>query len=324
MNPLLRKLFARLQKPAGDDGSDTGGTDAAVIDPPAAAGKEDRGDTVDPALNPDTLAAVVADAGAEGEGDPAAAGEPASTGARIPKARFDEVNEGRKAEKARADALEAELAALKAGKPATAAPRPAPAPAPAPAAAQAPDLKSLRAQHRAAVAAGDDGLVAALDEVIDAEVIRIAEDRAMQRYAQQQVATTLQSASDTVRAEFPYLDTADGAEVVEMIVALRDRKIAAGVEPAKALLDAARHVAPKFAPVDDENTGRASPEATPPKDTRTAAALARGAADSNLQPPTAQAGIGNRSSASRTNVATLTEEQFANLDAAEKKRLRGD
>jgi hypothetical protein len=60
------------------------------------------------------------------------------------------------------------------------------------------------------------------------------------------------------------------------------------------------------------------------KDTRTANAIARGAADSNSQPPSAQAGIGNRATTAKVDVATITDEQFESMTEAEKKRLRGD
>lgn len=328
MPRLLKNLLSRLHKPAGDDGADTSGTDTAVLEDPGQAGKEDRGDVVDPALNADTLAAVVADAGA-GEGEGATTEEPAQRGGRIPKARFDEVIGQREAEKARADALQAQLDALQSKAPA-AAPAPTPTPAPAPvASAAAPavepgtDLKALRAQARAAAAAGNEAEVARLDDLIDNAVLSIAEARVSQRYEQQQFVSTTKAAAAQASAEFPYLDTPEGADVVDLILLSRDKKIAAGMPPGQALLEATRHIAPKFAP-EGEALGRASTEGAHAKDTRTANALARGATDSNLQPPTAQAGIGNRTTEPRVNVEKMTDKQFEDLPEAEKKRLRGD
>ncbi len=328
MPRLLKNLLSRLHKPAGDDGADTGGTDTAVLEDPGQAGKEDRGDVVDPALNADTLAAVVADAGAgEPEEEGGVTDEPVQRGNRIPKGRLNEVIGQREAEKARADALQAQLDALQSKAPA-AAPAPAPTPAPAttaaaPAADPGADLKALRAQARAAVAAGNDAEVARLDDLIDNAVLSIAEARVSQRYEQQQFVATTKAAAAQASAEFPYLDTPEGADVVDLILVSRDKKIAAGMPPGQALLEATRHIAPKFAP-EGEALSRASTETDPLKDTRTANALARGAADSNRQPPTAQAGIGNRSTEPRVNVEKMTDKQFEDLPEAEKKRLRGD
>ena len=319
MPRLLKHLLSRLHKPAGEDGADTGGTDTAILDNPASTAKEDRGDLVDPALNAENLKSVVDDAG---EGADATT-EPAQRTARIPKARFDEVIGQREAEKARADALEAELVALRAKAPA-AAPPPVSAPVPAPVADTAgADLKTLRAQSRAAAAAGNDAEVARLDDLIDNTVLAIAEQRVSQRYEQQQFVTTTKAASAQAIAEFPYLDTPDGADVIDMILVSRDKKIAAGMAPGQALLEATRHIAPKFAP-EGAAPGGASPAVETARDTRTANALARGAADSSLQPPTAQAGIGNRTTETRVNVEKMTEKQFEDLSEAEKKRLRGD
>lgn len=275
---------------------------------PEATTTEDRGDDFTPTNEPEVL---------DGETGDASEAEPAQV-ARIPKARFDEVNEGRKAEKLRADAAEAELAALKAKA------APAPAPPPAAPAAEVTDLKNLRAQSRQAIAAGDMALAATLDDMIDTEVLRLAESRAAQSYAQTVQEMTLKTATSAALLEFPWLDTPEGADVVDMIIALRDKKMAAGIDAGTALLEATRHIAPRFAPDGETAPSRASTVMEGLKDTRSANALARGATDSNLQPPTTQAGIGNRTTATRVNVQTLTDEQFEKMDPAEKKRLRGD
>ena len=78
MNPLLRKLLSRVMTPAGDDGTDLGGTDTAVVDDPQASGgaaaePEDRGDVINPAVNAANLKAVL-ESGA-GDADPGVAGD---------------------------------------------------------------------------------------------------------------------------------------------------------------------------------------------------------------------------------------------------------
>jgi hypothetical protein len=120
------------------------------------------------------------------------------------------------------------------------------------------------------------------------------------------------------------LNTPEGADTLELILAARDRKIANGMPPHLALADAANTIAPKFAPEGETPPSRVSANGEPAKDSRPAAALARGAADSTAQPPALQAGIGQRATAARVNVSQMTEEQFEALTPAEKKRLRGD
>ena len=122
---------------------------------------------------------------------------------------------------------------------------------------------------------------------------------------------------------YPWLNQPESDDVLELILAARDRKIAAGMPPHLALADAANTIAPRFAPAGDTPSGDL-PKVAAAKDTRPAAALARGAADSTAQPPALQAGIGQRATATRVNVSQMTEEQFEALTPAEKKRLRGD
>lgn len=341
MNPLLKKMMARLMAPAGDDGADASGTDTSVVD---------RGDVVDPALTAENLEAVAGAEGAddanspgedpEGEGANGEAGEgehgrQAPTG--IPKGRFNEVNQQRKEALAALAAANEEIARLKAAQaPAAQAPAPAPSatPAAAPAAktsAAAPaqagesDVEALEEAYVAALMEGDTKGAVAIRREINAHLEREASARATKELTARQGAQLLAQAASNVSQAYPWLDKAEHGEVLDLIIASRDRKIAQGMPAHLALVDAANTIAPKFAPAEDGGTpSRVSETGAPAKDLRPAAAIARGAADSTAQPPALQVGIGERATASRVNVAQLTEEQFEALTPAEKKRLRGD
>jgi hypothetical protein len=342
MNPLLKMMMARLMAPAGDDGADTGGTDTSVVD---------RGDVVDPALTPENLEAVAGAEGGEEAGstgqDPEGEGANGEAGegehgrqapAGIPKGRFNEVNQQRKDALAALAAANEEIARLKAAQaPAAATPTPAPAAtpaAPAPAAkapSASPDqggVFDVEAQEEAYVAAlmeGNTKEAVAIRRAINAHLQEEASARATQELTARQSAQLLAQAAGNVSQAYPWLDKAEHADVLDLIIAARDRKIAQGMPAHLALVDAANTIAPKFAPADDGGTpSRVSETGAPAKDLRPAAAIARGAADSTAQPPALQVGIGERATATRVNVAQLTEEQFEALTPAEKKRLRGD
>lgn len=338
MNPLLKMMMARLHRPAGEDGADTGGTDTAT---------EDRGDEVDPSLTAENLEALVGanDDGDDGAGEEVDAGGGAEEGdaataeagdqagkpapGTIPKPRFDQVNQKRKDAEAALELANKELERYRAQEAATAkAPAAALAPAATtPAAAAAPDLEAQEEAYEQALIDGDTKKAAqirrALNESMLAQAKAEAKAEAVQELTQRQTAQLLETTAKNVTDAFPYLNTAEGAEALDLILAARDRKMAKGMPAHLALLEAANAIAPKFAP-DDETPSRDSPTGQPAKDLRPAAALARGAADSTAQPPALQAGIGQRATAARVNVSQLTEEQFEALTPAEKKRLRGD
>lgn len=238
--------------------------------------------------------------------------EPDAKPQSIPKSRFDEVN-NRKNELA-AELVEAQrvIDSLR-----------APATTPS-AAATAFDEDAKEQEYIDAMLDGNADLAKSIRREINANLISQTVQQVRAETAHEQAATSLQQASSKAVSEFPYLDTEEGAEALELIVASRDAKIAKGMSPAAALSAAVATIAPKFAPASDETPLRELTTANPATDTRTAAALARGAADSNLQPPTVQAGTGNRAIAGRVNVAEMSEEQFENLTLAEKRRARGD
>lgn len=287
-----------------------------LIDPTEIIEPEDDGNTPDPVIEDD----------GNTPDEPGKVEQPAeekpAAGGHIPKARFNEVISQREALKeqlAEAQRQLAEVAAIR--QPA------APAAQTQAQAVQeqttAPSLKALRAQYRDALMEGDMDKAAELDEQIDEVVLTQAEARVMQRQAVQQAQSALKVESDRAIADYPYLDTPAGADALELILLSRDRKAAAGIPIAQALRDAVNAIAPRFAP-DDANPAQGLQNSATKVDNRTSNAIARGAADSIKQPPSTQAGVGNRATAGRVDVASMTDEQFASMSDAEKKRLRGD
>lgn len=341
----IRELKRRLQpysgfmKPADDDGSDLGGEVIQVTttgEADADGGQEDRGDTFTPAAEADD---VDAGAGADATGAGAASGAADADGADagegrrqagIPKARFDEVNEGRKEALRKLEEAQAEIERLKAGAGAGATAAPAAAkPAAQADAAQNPggfDVDAKEQEYAEALYAGDGKKAASIRREINAHLVTEATTRAREvaatEFTARETQTLLAAAVQTAVAAYPWLNTKEGEEALDLIVAARDQRIRKGMPPHLALQEAVNKIAPKFAP--EEVPAQGLEAGKERKDTRTAQALARGAADSMLQPPPVQAGIGNRATAARIDVESLTDEQYDALPEAEKKRLRGD
>lgn len=332
----IRELKRRLQpysgymNPIDDGGADSGGK---VIDMAGGAdgaedgaGREDRGDDFTPTADAEDGAdggeTPPASAGAEQDGGDGHDGATASKG--IPRGRFNEVNQQRKDALAQLAAANEEIARLKGGREAV--PTNTPAPAPAATAAAQSSVFDVEAQEEAYVEAlmdGDTKAAVAIRRQINAQLRQQAAESVTQEMTARQAEQLLKTTANSVSDAYPWLNQPESDDVLELILAARDRKIAAGMPPHLALADAANTIAPRFAPAGDTPSGDL-PKVAAAKDTRTAAALARGAADSTAQPPALQAGIGQRATATRVNVSQLTEEQFEALTPAEKKRLRGD
>lgn len=304
----------------------------------ASAGKattdeqEDRGDIVtpvkdaasddkagDPPAAPAPPAPSPAPAPAHDTDDEAGAtGKPEQ---RIPKARFDEVNNERRQLQQDNARLQAELDAAKKSPAAPAAPTP-----PAP---PAFDIDAKEEAYAEALLDADTKKAAAIRREINEHIQNEATSRATAQaeasYKARARQDDLQAAADKATAKYPFLNDPASDDVQEMIIALRDKKIRAGIPAGQALTEAVEHIAPKFAPAAAPSTPTtALPDKAAPADTRTADAIKRGAADSQSQPPAPQAGIGNRPAAARVDVENLTEKQFDELPEAEKRRLRGD
>ncbi|MFM7025193.1 MAG: hypothetical protein ACKOWC_03925 [Limnohabitans sp.] len=328
---LQRRLsaFNVLRKPVDGDGDDLGGEVIDASNPngssdfDAPGADEDRGDVVDPELTAENLANVSGDGApapaptTDDEPDEATGGKPS---AGIPKARFNEVNEARKEAEARAEALQRELDALKMQPSTTTAPTPA-----APAAPAAPefDVEAAEQKYIELLMEGETAEATKLRSQINRHVAAEAAQQAIAIQKEAAARVDLQTVADKAVETWPYLNTPEGADALDLIKASRDANIARGMAPAKALQLAVDKIAPKFAPAEDLTPPKVDGVKTP-VDTRTANAIARGTKASEAQPPVVQAGIGNRATAGTLDVATLTDEQFDALSPAEKAKARGD
>lgn len=338
MNMLLKKLLSRYMAPAGEDGTDTGGTDT---------GSEDRGDDFTP--TGDDEAGEGADdgqsagAGEDGAGEDAAGagdgGQSAADGADepedergqrspgIPKGRFNEVNERRKELESENERLKRELAEARAAQPAAPA---APAAAHVATAAQPEvavfDVAAKEQEYAAALIEGDTGKAAMIRGEINSHLIEQATQQAEGNIARRSAQQLLQAEVEVTLKTYPWLDTPDGADALDLIMAARDRAISQGVAPHQALRSAVAKIAPRFKPTEDDDTPSGGlPGGAKAEDTRSSEAVRRGAADAVAQPPAMQVGVGNRATpASRVDVTAMDDEQFAALSPAEKSRLRGD
>lgn len=302
-----------------DDNSDndTGGEVIDMEDGDSSGGSKDREDRGD-VLSADD------DGGAPEPGDKAddkADDKPEdrqSDQQRIPKARFNEVNEARKdAERQLAEAQEM-IRKLQQGQATTAQASSDSPPAPK------FDVAAKEDEYIEAMMDGDKDRAKAIRLEINEHIQRQAEDAADRRLSQRAQANDLQAVSDQAVKDYPYLDTPAGAEALQLIIMRRDTLIGQGIKPAEALSRAVSLIAPKFSPEDDDTPGRGSTGEPSRVDTRIARAIQRGTADSSSQPATLTAGVGSRVTAGRVNVEQMDEDQFRSLSSAEKRKLRGD
>ena len=330
MNMLLKKLLSRYMAPAGEDGTDTGGTDT---------GSEDRGDDFTP-TGDDEAGEGADDGQSAGAGEDAAGagdgGQSAADGADepedergqrspgIPKGRFNEVNERRKELESENERLKRELAEARAAQPA------APAAAHVATAAQPEvavfDVAAKEQEYADALIEGDTGKAAMIRGEINSHLIEQATQQAEGNIARRSAQQLLQAEVEVTLKTYPWLDTPDGADALDLIMAARDRAISQGVAPHQALRSAVTKIAPRFKPTEDDDTPSGDlPGSTKAGDTRPSEAVRRGAADAVAQPPAMQVGVGNRATpAARVDVMAMDDEQFAALSPAEKSRLRGD
>lgn len=310
--------------PIDDDDDTTTVLDVAEDNISDSAEKPDNGNTPDTA---EEVAAVeearkkaLLKVAAASEDDDDGEGQP---GAMIPRTRFKEVN-------TRMQKAEAENAALRDLISKGIAPVPAVASAAAPAEPEF-DLKATIRKKNAALASGDDDLADELDEKIQQHNVDVATKAALQRMqeenavaAQRESQAAMERVAKDVKVAYPQLDEKSpqkNEEAIDFVVFKRDQLIARGLVAHKALAQAVENAATVFkftAPKDGE------PAAPTAEDKRIEEARRRNAVAAARQPPEL-GGTGERATAkARVNVTEMTDEQFAALPEAEKKRLRGD
>lgn len=234
--------------------------------------------------------------------------------ARIPKARFDEVNARmKKAEEERA-ALEARLAAVEAaanGKPA--APKD-----------NRTDLEAAEDYYLQCVKADNLAEANRVRAVINAHLQQQAaieaEKRVTETLNKRDVETSMVTVANTAIAKFPFLSETDenkNETAIAEVIEWRDYYVAKGVRGDVALERAVNKIGPMYAP-------KAAVEPpVPPVDPRKKEAIQRNAEAAAAQ-PAQLLGVGERASAAKYDVTKMTEEEFDALPASERKRLRGD
>lgn len=293
----------------------------------------DFGDEVE-GIDPDTLAQAAGEG--EGEGDKEDGGdEPGGQRSEadqqggkqapqsIPYERFAEVNSKRKAAE---DAVQAEREArirleerLKALEQQSQQAKPQePATPPV-------DIKALTKERNAALLEGDDDRVADIEAQIAAEQLRQAEDRAFARLQKERErehaaasAKTLQQTAAEIVATYPFLNSnspdAD-ADAIEDVLALRDRNVSKGMEPAEAL----RKAVERFKPAFDARAGSPDDGAGAPDPA--AASKVRNAKAANQQPPAMRGGMSAGAVPSLPDVNKMSVDQWVELPDSEREKL---
>lgn len=218
----------------------------------------------------------------------------------IPKARFNEVNEKRKA-------LEEEVAALRAqleqGKEA---PK-----------ADTKDVKALRREATEALLEGDMDKYDVLQDQIEASMLSKAEERAVSRLSQRMEQEKFQQTAEVLVAKYPVLDAETGdPEAIEMVVALRDAYIAKGMNMTQALVKAADKVGGMFGGGKPAETK--SVEEKP--DPRKQKAVLRGV-ETNNSLPNRGGGVGNRAQEPKQAVQSISQSEWDRMSPAEREKL---
>ena len=197
----------------------------------------------------------------------------------IPRARFEEVNAKLHAEREEANRLRAELEALNRSSTTQ---------------ADVIDVDTLEDQFFDAIINGEKERAKEIRAQINAEIYNKAraasEEVVSTTLTQREIQSSFAKAVEQTVTDYPFLDSNSpdaNAEAIGEVVEWRDFFISKGESPAMALQKAAGKVAPLYA---------AKSEPTPPAvDTRKQKAVEVAAKTANAQPPSVEAGVGNRS-----------------------------
>lgn len=239
--------------------------------------------------------------------EPSTAPEPS-----VPHARFEELNQRLKLEQASRLDAEARLHALLRQEEAK---KPPPF-----------DVAAAEKEYLKAVLDGDVDKASTLMSTIRRHERQQIEDevaaRAQREIAQATARTALETIAEAATQQYPFLDpqhaSANPTAIAEVVEWRDYYLVAKGLTPAKALKAAVDRVAPTYAAAPDAKTAPGEPSA------RTQAQRQANAKASAQQPP-ALAGIGERATRQTpSDIAKMTDTEFAALSAAEKAKLRGD
>lgn len=284
--------------PEGDEKGANAGDDAA---PPA----ED--------LDAEALAALAAE---DDDDDKGGKKSPA-----VPHARFNEVNEQLKAERQAREDLQRRLEALEnGGKPAESKDDEPPA----------FDIKAARRQYTEALMEGDTDKALEIQDQIDAEMMRLAEERAEQKLKavaqerqQQKAADLFNAVADKAEADYPQLKPGSetySEEAVEMVNALVAQGLQKGEAGHVALQNAVAKVAKLYAwqapasnEIDKDKAKQGQENA-----------VKRGVETGGKQPPVPAGTVGNRDrEPGKIDVAKVDKDDWDDLPKAERDKLLG-
>lgn len=284
----------------------------------------DRGDDLDPELGDDPDDDPDADPDDDPEDiDPEDLADLAGNGKAkmVPHARFNEVNETLKSERAARLALEEELARTRGQVPPKQEqqkdePKPY-------------DFDAAEDLYNEAIMGGETEKAKAIRREIRQEeqkqFERAAEEKAAATYdarrqqdVQQAAQAALQAAADNAYETYPFLNSESedkNDDAIEMVVAVRDANMRKGMEPAEALRKAVAKVGPMYShkkpPEGGEEERRSAREQV----------IKRNLEREKQIPPRDQ-GLGERSRV--IDYGKLSEDEFDALPEAEKRRARGD
>jgi len=294
-------------------------------DPDADPDDVDRGDDVDPDLgddDPDDDPAADLDDEPD-DIDPEDLADLAGNGKAkmVPHARFNEVNETLKSERAERLRLEEELARTRGQVP--------PKQEPAKDEPKPYDFDAAEDRYNDAIMSGETEKAKALRREIRQE-----EQKQFERAAEEKAAATydarrqqdekkaaeraLQEVAKQAYEDYPFLNDqgeAPNEDAIEMVVAVRDANMRKGMDAADALRKAVAKVGPMFS------------EKKPPKEGEEERRSARESVikrnlEREKQIPPRDQGLGERSRV--IDYSKLSEEEFDALPDTEKRRARGD
>lgn len=337
MNPLLRAMMARYMKPAGDDGSDTGGTDVSLADrgddfvatdddaseAPAKAPKAAKTD--EPALkNPFEAGEEGEDAEGEGKGEDAEAETAKAKNTRIPLNRHKEILAK---ERQQREALEQRLAQYERGQQV---------------AQTNEELTSLEdgilameRQYNSLLADGEIEQATALMSKIRQTERQIVETKAEMRSQAAEVrareSARYDIALERIEESYPELNPDDDAYDKELVVDVIDLKAVyqgRGMPPTKALQAAVK----KLLGQDTRAQKNATDVAPRVTDQDIAAERKKGAvqkaADAARRTPPSSRDVGLDSDKagklSSRDIMNMKQEDFNKLDETALAKLRGD
>lgn len=240
----------------------------------------------------------------------------------IPHARFNEVNESLKQERAARLQLEEELARARGTQPSTVKPEAAPVES------QAFDFDAAEKRYMDALMDGDTDAAAALRKEIRAEErkdfsqqseqsAKQAAEAERQRVQNETAQEQTQRVLDDAIEKYPFLDHASEAadsDAIEDVIARRDLYIKQGVPFAQALEKAVEKVAPRYQTETPAPTPASSKTATVDQIKRNL--------EREKRIPAAMPGVGERGK--DIDYANLSEDEFDSLSEQEKRKARGD